>query len=80
MELMIGGDFLNYLRKSGSEIRPLELLQFGIDAASGMVYLEKHGCIHRDLAARNCLLDKDKNLKISDFGMSRETGVFLRSL
>ena len=76
MELMVGGDFLNHLRKNGSDIRPQELLQFGINAASGMTYLERHGCIHRDLAARNCLLNKEKILKISDFGMSRETGEF----
>ena len=74
MELMTGGDFLNYLRKYGNEILPQELLQFAVDAAKGMVYLESKGCIHRDLAARNCLLDKAKSLKISDFGMSRETG------
>ena len=74
MELMTGGDFLNYLRKNGNEILPQELLQYGIDAAKGMTYLESKGCIHRDLAARNCLLDKLKTLKISDFGMSRETG------
>ena len=71
---MEGGDFLNYLRKHGSEILPNDLLQYGIDAANGMTYLESKGCIHRDLAARNCLLDKQKVLKISDFGMSRETG------
>ena len=27
--------------------------------------------VHRDLACRNILIDEDKNLKISDFGMSR---------
>lgn len=74
MELMPGGDFLNYLRKHGGDISSTEMLQYCIDAASGMKYLEGKGCIHRDLAARNCLLDKRKVLKISDFGMSRETG------
>ena len=77
MELMEGGDFLNFLRKRGYESLQGELLQFAIDAASGMAYLEEKGCIDRDLAARNCLLDKAKRLKISDFGMSRETGNFL---
>ncbi|XP_028402324.1 tyrosine-protein kinase Fer-like [Dendronephthya gigantea] len=76
MELMSGGDFLNHLRKNGSGILPKELLQYGIDAAKGMDYLESKGCIHRDLAARNCLLNKMNVLKISDFGMSRETDFY----
>ena len=37
-----------------------------------MAYLESKGCIHRDLAARNCLVGDNDEVKISDFGMSRE--------
>ena len=38
-----------------------------------MVYLEEQHCIHRDLAARNCLVGDEDIVKISDFGMSRES-------
>uniref|UniRef100_A0AC34G2T4 Protein kinase domain-containing protein n=1 Tax=Panagrolaimus sp. ES5 TaxID=591445 RepID=A0AC34G2T4_9BILA len=41
-------------------------------AAWGLEYLHSRSCIHRDIAARNCLYDKKKNVKISDFGLSRE--------
>lgn len=72
MEFMAGGDFLSYLRKSGSKLNTKKLLKFSVDAAAGMEYLESKNCIHRDLAARNCLIGTKDLLKISDFGMSRE--------
>ncbi len=38
---------------------------------SGLNYAyEKHGVIHRDIKPSNILLDKDKNPKINDFGIS----------
>ena len=37
-----------------------------------MAYLSSIGIVHRDLACRNTLVNADKALKITDFGMSRE--------
>lgn len=54
--------------------RDLEV--FGLQIARGMAHLESRAIIHRDLAARNVLMDSFKNLKISDFGMSR-TGIYV---
>ena len=34
-------------------------------------YLSGMGIVHRDLACRNILIDENKILKISDFGLSR---------
>lgn len=50
-----------------------ELHSFAVQIARGMKHLEDRGIIHRDLAARNVLIDENKQLKISDFGLSRCT-------
>lgn len=48
-----------------------ELHSFAVQIARGMRHLEERGIIHRDLAARNILIDENRQLKISDFGLSR---------
>ena len=52
---------------------PVDLLSFAYQIAAGMAYLSGIGVVHRDLACRNILVDEGKELKITDFGMSRET-------
>ena len=43
-------------------------------------YLSSLGVLHRDLACRNILVDERKLLKISDFGLSRDTPEYVSSL
>lgn len=55
-----------------------ELHNFALQIVKGMHHLEQKGITHRDLAARNILIDSRKNLKISDFGLSRP-GIYVNT-
>jgi hypothetical protein len=76
MEYMNGGDLLALLLRRGNEIPLLTKKKFCLTIALGVLYLHNNGIIHRDLAARNILVrnpdSKEPELKISDFGLSRE--------
>lgn len=81
MEYMEKGDLNQYLHKceiapTGSapgknQLLPSTLLYMSLQIANGMKYLASFHFIHRDLATRNCLVGKNNEVKIADFGMSR---------
>ncbi|NWR30243.1 ROS1 kinase, partial [Tachuris rubrigastra] len=84
LELMEGGDLLNYLRGARKQklqnplLTVTDLLDICLDVCKGCVYLEKMHFIHRDLAARNCLVSEkeyessSRIVKIGDFGLARD--------
>ncbi|EYC02570.1 hypothetical protein Y032_0099g3186 [Ancylostoma ceylanicum] len=71
MELVDGGALDAYLQKRKAEITVADRVRFSFGAAKGLEYLHANDCIHRDVAARNCLVHNGE-VKISDFGLSRE--------
>ena len=82
MEYMENGDlnqyFMNYdnVVVENEEMDDLSvcastLTRMITQIANGMKYLSSKNFIHRDLATRNCLVGKDMQVKIADFGMSR---------
>ncbi|XP_076351101.1 uncharacterized protein LOC143247252 [Tachypleus tridentatus] len=58
--------------KSGQEISPPTVVDWGKQIASGMNYLHSYRIIHRDLKSPNVLISLNGILKISDFGTCRQ--------
>uniref|UniRef100_A0A336M4X8 CSON012218 protein n=1 Tax=Culicoides sonorensis TaxID=179676 RepID=A0A336M4X8_CULSO len=84
MTTLLGSDLESSLFHSSEHCRldyildHNELHNFALQIARGMCHLEENKITHRDLAARNILIDENKILKISDFGLSR-TGIYINT-
>ncbi|KAG7241792.1 hypothetical protein INR49_024762, partial [Caranx melampygus] len=61
----------DYLRDRKGRLSQDIMLGMCLDVSEGMAYLESSNFIHRDLAARNCLVARNHEVKVSDFGMTR---------
>ncbi|XP_027860188.1 melanoma receptor tyrosine-protein kinase isoform X2 [Xiphophorus couchianus] len=70
-QLMPYGCLLDYVRQHQERICGQWLLNWCVQIAKGMNYLEERHLVHRDLAARNVLLKNPNHVKITDFGLSK---------
>uniref|UniRef100_A0A8C1W4P2 Receptor protein-tyrosine kinase n=1 Tax=Cyprinus carpio TaxID=7962 RepID=A0A8C1W4P2_CYPCA len=70
-QLMPYGCLLDYVRENQDRIGSQYLLNWCVQIAKGMSYLEDVRLVHRDLAARNVLVKNPNHVKITDFGLAR---------
>lgn len=64
------GSLLDHVRQHRGTLGPQLLLNWGVQIAKGMYYLEEHGMVHRNLAARNVLLKSPNQVQVADFGVA----------
>ena len=71
MEYCNRGELFDYI-VSHQRLDEDEASVFFYQLINGVEYIHKKGVAHRDLKPENLLLDKNKTLKIIDFGLSHE--------
>jgi eukaryotic-like serine/threonine-protein kinase len=72
MELIEGGALDQLLRKQG-RFTWEETVDYGMQVAKALEHAHNAGIVHRDLKPGNLLLTRDGLLKLSDFGIARDT-------
>ncbi len=72
MELVTGGSLDVILRKEG-RLSWEKTVEYGIQVAKALEHAHREGVIHRDLKPGNLLLTQKGVLKLSDFGIARDT-------
>ncbi|BGO91156.1 serine/threonine-protein kinase gin4 [Rhodotorula toruloides] len=69
MEYVEGGELFDYLVRK-KRLHADEARHYFQQIISGVDYCHRFNICHRDLKPENLLLDKEKNIKIADFGMA----------
>jgi serine/threonine protein kinase len=69
-ELATGGELMDFVTSSG-RLSEKDARKFFRQIVSGLSHIHDSQVVHRDLKLENILLDKNRNVLISDFGLGR---------
>ncbi|KAF2266328.1 Pkinase-domain-containing protein [Lojkania enalia] len=71
LEYCPGDELYNYLLEKGP-LEPAKVQKIFTQLVGAVSYVHNKSCVHRDLKLENILLDKYENVKLVDFGFTRE--------
>ena len=79
MEYALNGNLFDKIKKEKKGFSEKKSFTYFIQILNAINFLHKNNIIHRDIKPENILLDKNNNLKLCDFGWSKEINVGKRS-
>jgi serine/threonine protein kinase len=71
LEYCPGDELYNYLLQKGA-LEPTKVQKIFTQLVGAVSYVHNKSCVHRDLKLENILLDKHGDVKLVDFGFTRE--------
>jgi hypothetical protein len=71
----VGGESLDHVIERRNRITWEELIPMGQQLCAGLQYAHDKGIIHRDLKSSNLMVLKDGTVKLTDFGIAKDTDV-----
>jgi calcium-dependent protein kinase len=72
LELITGGELFDEIIARDKPYFESDCIAMVLQILRAISYMNSMGIAHRDLKPENILLDKDHNIKISDFGLSKD--------
>ena len=69
MEYVEGTDLKDYIRQRGA-LHPIEAVRMMMQIVSAIAAAHQNRIIHRDIKPQNILIDREGNVKITDFGIA----------
>ena len=79
MEYAINGNLYEKIKKEKIGFSEKKTFKYFIQILNAINFLHKNNIIHRDIKPENILIDKNDNLKLCDFGWSKEINIGKRS-
>jgi predicted Ser/Thr protein kinase len=71
MQFIDGQSLAEVLADKKQPLPPEQVAEWGLQAAEALTHAHQRGVIHRDVKPSNLLLDKEKRLWLTDFGLAR---------
>lgn len=71
MQFIEGESLAELLARNRRPLAPVQVAEFGLQAAEALAHAHQRGVIHRDVKPSNLIVDRENRLWLTDFGLAR---------